>query len=344
MAEIKKEEVKKSIVVTGLTKKYYPSLTAMKVLLFPIKLTWKLIGLLIGSKVEIKPEVRNVNFDIPEGVVVGFLGPNGAGKTTTMKLLTNLLRPDAGKIEIFGLDVKTNYSTCLESVGCAVGDPAFYGYLSGYENLKILSFFHKGVTEAWINKLLKMVGLAEAGTKKFREYSSGMKKRLALASTMVQKPSILILDEPTSGMDPRGRIEFRGMIKDINKNQGVTIFISSHELKELEDICDYLVIIEDGKIKLSEEISSIRKKIGKKDAHAEVVVYTPFSEKTENLLKEQDYIIEVEVKEKFYLLKMKKNRVSILPTLFVESNIELNGFYEEQNSIEDIYLKTTNVK
>jgi ABC-2 type transport system ATP-binding protein len=329
------------IVVSHISKKYKISLSLGMLVVWPIRDIWNLLKLMLGGGHRVDPELKDVSFTIPAGTVVGFLGPNGAGKTTTMRVMTKLLTPDRGKVEIDGNDMLRNYPVCLRNMGTAVGDPVFYSYLTGFENLKVLSFFYSGVDDERIRELLGKVGLSEHMDKKFSNYSSGMKKRMVLASTMLQNPEILLLDEPTSGMDPRGRVEFRKMIKELNSRDGVTVFISSHEIKELEDICDYLVIIEDGRIKLSDKISAIREKFESRDASCDVVIYTDVSDEIEKILEKQDYVFGVERGSDFYLVKMKKSCISKLPVLFVENKIELRGFHEEKSSIEDIYLKTT---
>ena len=189
--------------------------------------------------------VDNASFEVPSGVVCGFVGPNGSGKTTTIRALLGLIKPTAGYIEILGTDI-SNSKNYLKSVGSMIEGPAFYPNLSGIANLKVLAALG-GLDLNRANELIKQVGLAERANSKFKNYSLGMKQRLGIAAALLPDPDLLILDEPTNGLDPNGILEIRILIDNLARS-GKTIFISSHLLSELEAICQDIVMIKDGKI------------------------------------------------------------------------------------------------
>ena len=189
--------------------------------------------------------VDNASFEVPRGVVCGFVGPNGSGKTTTIRALLGLIKPTAGYIEILGTDI-SNSKNYLKSVGSMIEGPAFYPNLSGIANLKVLAALG-GLDLNRANELIKQVGLAERANSKFKNYSLGMKQRLGIAAALLPNPELLILDEPTNGLDPNGILEIRNLIENLARS-GKTIFISSHLLNELEAICENIVLIKEGKI------------------------------------------------------------------------------------------------
>ncbi len=192
----------------------------------------------------------NLSLTINENTCVGFLGPNGAGKTTLIKILTGLIRPNIGTVQINGTDVEKNHRVALSQIGAIVETPEFYSYMTPHD---ILSYFGsmrgipKKVLGEKIDNVLKTVRLEEWNRKKIGKFSKGMKQRLALASALIHDPSILILDEPTTGLDPRGAIEMREIIKSL-KNSGKTIFLSSHMLNEVQEVCDEIALVDKGKL------------------------------------------------------------------------------------------------
>ena len=207
----------------------------------------------------------NLSLEINENRCLGFLGPNGAGKTTLIKILTGLIKPNAGTIYIDGIDVSKNSTTVLSKIGAVVETPEFYSYLTPYD---VLSFFGKlrGIPKKTldekINSTLELVGLEKWSRKKIGKFSKGMKQRLALASALIHEPPILILDEPTTGLDPRGSVEIREIINSLKKS-GKTIFFSSHLLNEVQETCDEIALIDKGKLIRQAEISDFGGKLTK---------------------------------------------------------------------------------
>ncbi len=201
--------------------------------------------------------VNNVNLTVPRGVCFGFLGPNGAGKTTMMRMLLGLASPSAGSVLVRGYDVTKSPRAALERVGAIVEEPRFYPYLSGRANLEVWAAYLGNAAEARIDGLLERVGLGERGGDHVRKYSQGMRQRLGLARALMNDPELLVLDEPTNGLDVEAMQEFRLMVREMVEREGRTIFISSHQLHELERICDYVAIVNQGTVIIEGSMKSL---------------------------------------------------------------------------------------
>jgi ABC-2 type transport system ATP-binding protein len=192
--------------------------------------------------------VKNVTLDIPAGLVYGFLGPNGAGKTTTIRMLLDLIRPDRGDVYLFGQHVRRQRSI-LSRVGAMVEGAYFYNFLTGRRNLEVLALTSNlDLPRQRFDELLRQVGIFEASRRRVRGYSTGMKQRLGLAAALLGDPDLVILDEPTNGLDPHGIQEVRVFIRELVDQHGKTVFLSSHLLNEVEQVCDRVAIIDRGEI------------------------------------------------------------------------------------------------
>ena len=201
----------------------------------------------LTKKIKNKVIVENVSFSINKGDIVGFLGPNGAGKTTIIKLILGLIKITEGKVFINGFDIEKDFVKAIEKVGAIVENPDLYMYLSGYDNLKITANNYKNISKERINEVIKIVGLENRIKDKVSTYSLGMRQRLGIAEAIINSPEILILDEPTNGLDVEGIIEIRNLIKDLS-NHGIAILISSHNLSEIDNLCNRIIAIKNGKI------------------------------------------------------------------------------------------------
>jgi ABC-2 type transport system ATP-binding protein len=191
--------------------------------------------------------LKNINLQVPQGSIFGFLGKNGAGKTTTLKLILGLLKIQKGDISIFGKNIYNNRITTLREIGSLIESPSFYAHLSARDNLVILQKIYQ-CPKRRIDEVLEIVGLSEVGKKKVNQFSLGMKQRLSIGIALLHQPKLLILDEPTNGLDPNGIIEIRTLLKNINKESGTTIIISSHLLAEIEKLVSHLAIINEGQL------------------------------------------------------------------------------------------------
>ena len=191
--------------------------------------------------------VDDVDLNVGPGDVYGFLGPNGAGKTTAMRVLLGLMRPDAGEVRLFGRDPWHDLPEALDGVAGFVESPRFYPYLTGRKNLELFAAFDGGGARGRVDEVLDVVGLEHRGHDKVGGYSQGMKQRLGLAVSLLRGPKLLVLDEPTNGLDPGGIRDMRGLIKELAA-RGMTIFLSSHLLAEVEELCTRVSVIRDGRI------------------------------------------------------------------------------------------------
>jgi ABC-2 type transport system ATP-binding protein len=201
--------------------------------------------------------VDEVNFEVHQGEVFGFLGPNGAGKTTTIAMLLGLVRPTTGSAEVLGHDIRRDLSVALRRVGAIVETPAFYPYMSGSDNLRVFARIDGGDTEKQIPSILEQIGLEGRGKDKVGTYSQGMRQRLGLGAALLGGPELLILDEPTNGLDPAGMQEMRILIRRLSDEEGKTIFLSSHLLHEVEQVCDRVLILNKGQVIAQGEVEEL---------------------------------------------------------------------------------------
>lgn len=202
--------------------------------------------------------VNNLNLEVKQGEIFGFLGPNGAGKTTTIRMALGLISPTSGSVEILGKNVASQRAAILPRVGALIETPALYLYLSGRNNLQAIGSALGGVSEKRLDAVLELVGLLGRQKDKVRTYSLGMKQRLGVAMALLQEPDVLILDEPTNGMDPAGIVEMRDLVHRL-ANEGKTIFISSHLLAEVQQICTRVAIINQGKLVTESSVAELTK-------------------------------------------------------------------------------------
>ncbi|MEL1243155.1 ATP-binding cassette domain-containing protein [Flavobacterium sp. DGU11] len=203
----------------------------------------------------------NVSLNIPKGSIYGFLGPNGAGKSTTMRLLTGILPEQGNSIKIFGKPLQEQLPEVFDNVGSLVESPALYLHLSGYNNLKYIAKL-RGIPESKIDEVLELVELTRDAKRKAKQYSLGMKQRLAIAMALLNEPELLLLDEPVNGLDPNGIQDIRKLLVKLNREKGVTIFVSSHLLAEIEKMCTHVGIISNGKLRFEGTIEELAKHSG----------------------------------------------------------------------------------
>jgi ABC-2 type transport system ATP-binding protein len=182
--------------------------------------------------------IQNIDLTIDQGEIVGILGPNGAGKTTLLKCLTGLTSPDSGKVELFGVELQSDYKEAIRPVGALIGPAVAYENMSPYKNLKMISRLYSGITDTDIELVLQQTGLTPYKNEKISSFSMGMKQRFGIASALISKPRLIILDEPTNGLDIDGLLLLRKTIQEISSHSGVTFVISSHHISELEKLCN----------------------------------------------------------------------------------------------------------
>ena len=205
------------------------------------------------------PAVDHLSLQVEPGHLAGFLGPNGAGKSTTLYMIPRLVRPTCGRIRLFGVDIWKDYKKAIRSVGITVETPAFYEYLSGRKNLELAARLLDNVSAREIDEILERIGLADRQHDRVRVYSTGMKQRLGIGRAMLGHPRLLILDEPTNGMDPDGTQEVLSFLREKVRNDGLTIFISSHLMSEIEEFCDSVFVINRGRLVASGSVKELLK-------------------------------------------------------------------------------------
>jgi ABC-2 type transport system ATP-binding protein len=236
----------------------------------------------LSKKYEDRLAVSHINFEVPLGTVCGFVGPNGSGKTTTMRMLLGLITPTTGQGHILGEPIE-HPEKYLSRVGAMIEGPAFYPALSGHENLMVLARLG-GFPAERVQTLLEKVGLGERGKSKYKTYSLGMKQRLGIAAALLPNPKLLMLDEPTNGLDPEGIQEVRALLREL-ANDGTTVFVSSHLLSELEIISDYIVMLRKGEIVFAGPIGELMTKqqptiIAKSLQHGDLARIVEIAEKS----------------------------------------------------------------
>ncbi len=219
-----------------------------------------------------KKVIDNLSFSTQKGEVFGFLGPNGAGKTTTIKMITGLLETDAGEITIDGHNVRTDFERAMENVGAIVENPEMYTYMSGRKNLEQYARMRKGVTKERIDEVVRMVGLENRIGDKVKKYSLGMKQRLGVAQAIMHRPKLLILDEPTNGLDPAGIKELRDILKSLAHEEGASVLVSSHLLSEMQQMCDRVAIIGEGALISVRSVKELTEQSGGEQARYRIQV------------------------------------------------------------------------
>ncbi|WP_246168265.1 ABC transporter ATP-binding protein [Paenibacillus antarcticus] len=210
----------------------------------------------VHKKIGKKMIIKDVTFDVREGEIFGFLGPNGAGKTTTIRMLVDLIKPSSGTIKVYGYDVNRDQENALQYVGSIVENPEVYTYLTGWENLEHFARMQSGVEEARIQEVVDIVRLDQRIHDKVRTYSLGMRQRLGIAQALLGRPKLLILDEPTNGLDPKGIKELRLFIRKLAE-EGLAVLVSSHLLSEIQLLCDRVAIISQGSILAVGEVNEL---------------------------------------------------------------------------------------
>ena len=280
--------------------------------------------------------VDGVSFSVNKGEIYGLLGRNGAGKTTIMKILLGLANPTSGKVSILGKDMSVNSEKkVLKKVGCIIENPGFYSNLTGTENLKIFAKL-RGLDQDSVKKALELVNLPYKDKKIFSKYSLGMKQRLAIANAIMHNPEILVLDEPTNGLDPIGIAEVRELLKKF-KESGISILISSHILSELENVADRISIIDFGKM-----IEEINMKEWKNKQNSDIRVFVKEVDIAKKILFEigieEQNILEF---SEGILIQNSQLSTTELNKVFVNNNIDLIGIVEDKTSLEDYFKKVT---
>ncbi|NJP05638.1 MAG: ABC transporter ATP-binding protein [Chloroflexaceae bacterium] len=278
--------------------------------------------------------VDNISLTIERGEVFGFLGPNGSGKTTTIAMLLGLIKPTSGRARIMGHDVQENPVAALSHVGAMIESPAFYPYLSGYNNLRILARAD-GLPASRIDAVLEMVELQKAARDRFQTYSQGMKQRLAIAAALLREPEIIILDEPTNGLDPAGMVEIRSLIRQL-VNEGHTIFLSSHLLYEVEQTCHRVAILKEGRILAEGAVDALLHR-----GRGVQVRVTGDVQKAIEVLQAVPWIESVKQEADLLLIDVASDQAPQINALLTQAGILVAEIRAREETLETFFLEVT---
>lgn len=281
-----------------------------------------------------RPIIRSISFNIKEGEIFGFLGPNGAGKTTTIRMLTGLIHPNEGKIKIMGHDLKKEREKALSCIGAVIENPELYSYLSGKENLKQICRIRK-IPNAKLEETIHLVKLENKINQKVKKYSLGMKQRLGLAAALLSNPKLLILDEPTNGLDPNGILEFRNIVRSVTKEFKTSVFISSHILSEVEQICSKVAFINKGILQSIESIDNMKDIVEKET----FIIVPKDMNSTKVLLPNINLIHHYKVVDNKIYAEIDKNSSCKVIKELVELNVDIKEIYREHKVLEERYME-----
>lgn len=285
----------------------------------------------ISKKIKKRQILDNISLEIKQGEIFGFTGPNGAGKTTLIKIMLGLYKPDKGKVIINGFDLKKDFEKAIKNASAIIENPEMYDYLKGIDNLKICQRAYNIKDEKNLEKVIKEVGLEKRINQKVKTYSLGMKQRLGIAQALISNPKILILDEPTNGLDPKGIKELRELLKKLAKEKNIAVFISSHILSEIELISDKIAIIDKGKIIEIKEKNKIKNK-----EILKISLETNNKKSTIELLKKNGYKI-----NKDLTLNIEKEQIPVINELLVKNKIKVYEIKKEPTTLEEEFLEKT---
>lgn len=290
--------------------------------------------------------IKNATFDVYAGEIFGFLGPNGSGKTTTIKMIMGFLFPDSGDIEICGYDVKKDYEKAMNLVGGIVENPEMYKDMTGMQNLHMYGRLHNGVTQERMNEVIEIVGMQARANEKIKKYSLGMKQRIGVAQAILHRPRLLILDEPTNGLDPAGIKELRDILKKLAHEENVAVLVSSHMLAEMELMCDRVAIIDKGTILDVKPIDEILHMAAKQETYrfeldptqvelAKQVIISVYGE---------EIVTGIEVLESGRVMinvAVVSDIVPAINKILVENNVSVYTIGRIENSLEEAFIEIT---
>lgn len=278
--------------------------------------------------------IKGVSFSVREGEIFGFLGPNGAGKTTTIRMLVGLIAPNKGTIAIAGHSISSEREAALSAVGAVVENPEMYTYLSGKENLMQIARIRK-ISKEDVDYVIELVGLKDRINDKVKKYSLGMKQRLGLACALMSKPKLLILDEPTNGLDPSGILDFREIVKKAAREMKTAVFVSSHILSEVQQLCDTVAFINHG------QIQSIESIVGGevKNEQETLELITREAKNTLEILTNMDVTVKVAQEgNTFKIIALNESSHKIVSEL-VKNGIEITEIYKKHQGLEERYME-----
>lgn len=282
--------------------------------------------------------IHDLSMDIYAGEVFGFLGPNGAGKTTTIKMVMGFIFADSGRIIINGTDMNKNYEKAMANLGGIVENPEVYKDLSGIVNLQMYARLHGNIPDSRIEEVIELVGMKNRINDKVKKYSLGMKQRLGLAQALLHRPRVLILDEPTNGLDPAGIMELREILKHLAHSENTAVMVSSHQLSEMQNMCDRVGIINNGRLIDVQLIGSLLSSAAGTAAHVRLTVDNPAA--AEALLRQKE-LPALSCGPDFIELQANSEDTADINSLLVSNGIKVYEINREKTSLESVYMEIT---
>ncbi|WP_456273928.1 ABC transporter ATP-binding protein [Bacillus sp. AK031] len=293
----------------------------------------------VSKVIKGKRIIDSLSFGVQEGEVFGFLGPNGAGKTTTIRMIVGLMGISEGDIVVNGISVKSNFEGAIRDIGAIVENPELYKFLSGYKNLQHFARMHKGITEERIKEVVELVGLTDRIHDKVKTYSLGMRQRLGIAQCLLHNPKVLILDEPTNGLDPAGIREIRDYIRRLAAENGMAVIVSSHLLSEMEMMCDRIGIIQKGKLV---DVQQVKEFVQGNEQVYQLEVTD--GDAVSAIIAEAFPDLQHQAIEGKLQVALTKEQVPQLISTLVQRNIDIYSVVPVAKTLEDRFLEITNEK
>ncbi|OAB48528.1 ABC transporter ATP-binding protein [Paenibacillus antarcticus] len=286
----------------------------------------------VSKIISSKTIIDNLSLEISQGQVFGFLGPNGAGKTTTIRMMVGLISISKGDILICGKSIRNQFEEAIANVGAIVENPEMYKYLTGYQNLQHFARMMPGITKQRIQEVIALVGLDNRIHDKVKTYSLGMRQRLGVAQAILHNPKLLILDEPTNGLDPQGIRELRDYLRHLCRVEGTTVFVSSHLLSEMELMCDRVAIIQNGQLI---DVRQLKNENGVAVSAAEIAFDVDHPQQAAAILGVD------RVENNLLIMRISREEVADINARLVQAGIKVYGIREVTRSLEDQFLEMT---
>ena len=289
----------------------------------------------LTKKYKERVAVDNVSFEIIEGEIFGLIGPNGAGKTTIIKMITGLAKPTQGTIRIDGISLNNHYEKAIAKLGGIIETPDLYQYMTGMENLKFFAGLYPNITQKKIDDVVKLIGMEKRINDKVKNYSLGMKQRVGIAQALLHDPKILILDEPTNGLDPNGIKDMRKFLKGLARKKKISIMVSSHILSEMEQLCDTVAIIDQGKILQIKTIEQIKRGLQEGQKVCIKVDYPNYAGKLVIL----KYRVPVSLAGKTIMFNIEDNRIPEVTAMLMKEGVSIFGVNTITKSLEEVFTE-----
>ncbi|MBC6309554.1 ABC transporter ATP-binding protein [Listeria sp. FSL L7-1582] len=286
----------------------------------------------LNKKIGKRQIIKDLSFEVNEGEVFGFLGPNGAGKTTTIRMLVGLIKPTSGTILIGGKDIQKNFTEAMKSLGCIVENPEFYPFLTGWENLAYFARMDRSIRPERLQEVAELVGMTARVHDRVSTYSLGMRQRLGIAQALLSSPKLLILDEPTNGLDPSGIREMRDFIRYLAKTEGISVLVSSHLLSEIQLLCDRVAIMTNGEIIATDDVDKLLS-----DREKTRWRFEPMA-KGASILAEMTAVTE---QDGAYYTSFEADKLPVWNSRVVRAGVQVLEMQKITPSLEDLFIELT---